>query len=139
MATPLDHHGSGYRCHSEWLFCQSHRSLQWKLCLAPNAIVPVTSHPATLTLEGINTMLKHVHANAHAITSSELSDTELSLTGEREACLLRLLDELIRIFTKKGPKPTSVDLVLFTDKEGILLVAAYTLEKVLGSLERAYL
>jgi hypothetical protein len=101
-------------------------------------LMPLFQSPPA-TLMGINAMLKHVHANAHAITSSELSDAELSLTGEREACLPRLLDELIRIFAEKGPKPTSVDLVLFTDEEGILLAAAYTLEKVLGNLERAYL
>ncbi|KAI0047708.1 hypothetical protein FA95DRAFT_1492178 [Auriscalpium vulgare] len=101
--------------------------------------------PKNRSVNGISSMLDSVdiRLKAQKFTTSDESDSPDDDEGKEGATGIRSLEECIDIF-ENGPRPVSVSLSLLNDEEVILLaqagkIAAYSLEKVLGDLERAVL
>ncbi|PBK98764.1 hypothetical protein ARMGADRAFT_1162042 [Armillaria gallica] len=99
---------------------------------------------ATFTLDDVDKILKARHLTVPSRPTSPLIDSPTSDSDDSSANdFVRPLEECIEIF-ENGPRPLSLSLSLLNDEEIILLaqngkIAAYALEKVLGSeeLERA--
>ena len=113
-----------------------------RLMIQPKAVIaPVLPVDQPRTTTASTTSL--VQATPSSLSSTSSDEVSASTSSGDKTGPIRTLDECIDIF-ENGPRPLSDSLALLNDEEIILLsqngkVAAYALEKVLGSaqLERA--
>ncbi|KAK0482246.1 hydroxymethylglutaryl-coenzyme A reductase-domain-containing protein [Armillaria novae-zelandiae] len=115
-----------------------------EVVIKPAAPPPRPRPTATFTLDDVDRILKARNLTVPSRPTSPLIDSPTSDSDDSSANdFVRPLEECIEIF-ENGPRPLSLSLSLLNDEEIILLaqngkIAAYALEKVLGSeeLERA--